>query len=203
LWLCIFHKAYLKIGLCFSRYITIGITFFSSVATSPWPHPFSTGSDGFETGVNHRLNLGRNYTFWPVCSQGSLKNVMGVHYSYALCSFILILPGAYRVTDMHCCRYCECFAAGVYCVGSCACRDCFNKPEYEETVINTRHQIESRNPLAFAPKIVQTAESSPGPGVCKILRMFRFLICVCVCVCVYTHAYISCHVEDSAWFLWS
>ncbi|KAG0609999.1 hypothetical protein M758_7G031100 [Ceratodon purpureus] len=60
--------------------------------------------------------------------------------------------------------YCECFAAGVYCVGSCACRDCFNKPEYEETVINTRHQIESRNPLAFAPKIVQTAESSPVPG---------------------------------------
>lgn len=40
--------------------------------------------------------------------------------------------------------YCECFALGVYCVGSCACRDCFNKPEYIETVINTRQQIESR-----------------------------------------------------------
>uniref|UniRef100_A0A7I4EMG6 CRC domain-containing protein n=1 Tax=Physcomitrium patens TaxID=3218 RepID=A0A7I4EMG6_PHYPA len=60
--------------------------------------------------------------------------------------------------------YCECFAAGLYCVGSCACRDCFNKPEYIETVINTRQQIESRNPLAFAPKIVQGAESSPVPG---------------------------------------
>ncbi|KAG0566023.1 hypothetical protein KC19_7G032300 [Ceratodon purpureus] len=60
--------------------------------------------------------------------------------------------------------YCECFAAGVYCVGSCACRECFNKPEYEETVNNTRSQIESRDPLAFAPKIVQAVESTPTPG---------------------------------------
>lgn len=60
--------------------------------------------------------------------------------------------------------YCECFAAGVYCVGTCACHDCFNKPEYDETVQNTRLQILSRNPLAFAPKIVQAAESSPLPG---------------------------------------
>ncbi|CAK9233119.1 unnamed protein product [Sphagnum jensenii] len=60
--------------------------------------------------------------------------------------------------------YCECFAAGIYCVGSCACRECLNKPEFEETVLNTRQQIESRNPLAFAPKIVQAAETSPTPG---------------------------------------
>lgn len=69
------------------------------------------------------------------------------------------------VTYLLFCRYCECFAAGVYCVGTCACHDCFNKPEYEETVQNTRLQILSRNPLAFAPKIVQAAESSPIPGV--------------------------------------
>ncbi|XP_024400757.1 uncharacterized protein [Physcomitrium patens] len=60
--------------------------------------------------------------------------------------------------------YCECFAAREFCVGSCACRNCFNKPEYEATVLNTRQQIESRNPLAFAPKIVQAPESSPIPG---------------------------------------
>ncbi|KAJ7951864.1 TESMIN/TSO1-like CXC 2 [Quillaja saponaria] len=48
--------------------------------------------------------------------------------------------------------YCECFAAGIYCVDSCACENCFNKPEYEDTVLDTRQQIESRNPLAFAPK---------------------------------------------------
>ncbi|KAJ7528701.1 hypothetical protein O6H91_15G014900 [Diphasiastrum complanatum] len=60
--------------------------------------------------------------------------------------------------------YCECFAAGVYCVDSCTCHECFNKPEYEETVLGTRHQIESRNPLAFAPKILRAAESSPADG---------------------------------------
>ncbi|KAL3696725.1 hypothetical protein R1sor_010801 [Riccia sorocarpa] len=60
--------------------------------------------------------------------------------------------------------YCECFAAGTYCVGSCTCQDCFNKPEHEETVLATRQQIESRNPLAFAPKIIHAADSSPKRG---------------------------------------
>ncbi|KAH7445164.1 hypothetical protein KP509_02G109700 [Ceratopteris richardii] len=60
--------------------------------------------------------------------------------------------------------YCDCFAAGVYCVDSCACQGCFNKPEFEETVLDTRQQIESRNPLAFAPKIIRAAESSPTKG---------------------------------------
>lgn len=45
---------------------------------------------------------------------------------------------------------------------SCSCHDCFNKPESEEMVMETRQQIESRNPLAFAPKIIQAAESSPN-----------------------------------------
>ncbi|KAG6551948.1 hypothetical protein Mapa_006565 [Marchantia paleacea] len=60
--------------------------------------------------------------------------------------------------------YCECFAAGTYCVGSCTCHDCFNKPEHEDTVLATRQQIESRNPLAFAPKIIHAADSSPKRG---------------------------------------
>ncbi|KAJ4956967.1 hypothetical protein NE237_013750 [Protea cynaroides] len=61
--------------------------------------------------------------------------------------------------------YCECFAAGVYCADPCACQECFNKPEYEDTVVETRQQIESRNPLAFAPKIVQrVSESSANSG---------------------------------------
>ncbi|KAJ4969456.1 hypothetical protein NE237_016157 [Protea cynaroides] len=58
--------------------------------------------------------------------------------------------------------YCECFAAGVYCAEPCACQECFNKPEYEYTVLGTRQQIESRNPLAFAPKIVQRVSESPA-----------------------------------------
>ncbi|XP_073300699.1 protein tesmin/TSO1-like CXC 2 isoform X1 [Primulina huaijiensis] len=55
--------------------------------------------------------------------------------------------------------YCECFAAGVYCVEPCACIDCFNKPVHEGTVLATRKQIESRNPLAFAPKVIRGSDS--------------------------------------------
>ncbi|XP_031383265.1 protein tesmin/TSO1-like CXC 2 [Punica granatum] len=55
--------------------------------------------------------------------------------------------------------YCECFAAGVYCIEPCACQDCFNKPIHEDTVLATRKQIESRNPLAFAPKVIRGSDS--------------------------------------------
>ncbi|GAV57585.1 CXC domain-containing protein [Cephalotus follicularis] len=57
--------------------------------------------------------------------------------------------------------YCECFAAGVYCIEPCACQDCFNKPIHEDTVLATRKQIESRNPLAFAPKVMRSCDSVP------------------------------------------
>ncbi|GKV19646.1 hypothetical protein SLEP1_g29875 [Rubroshorea leprosula] len=55
--------------------------------------------------------------------------------------------------------YCECFAAGVYCIEPCSCQDCFNKPIHEDTVLATRKQIESRNPLAFAPKVIRSSDS--------------------------------------------
>ncbi|CAH8375589.1 unnamed protein product [Eruca vesicaria subsp. sativa] len=54
--------------------------------------------------------------------------------------------------------YCECFAAGVYCIEPCSCVDCFNKPIHEDTVLATRKQIESRNPLAFAPKVIRNSD---------------------------------------------
>ncbi|KAL3500356.1 hypothetical protein ACH5RR_039449 [Cinchona calisaya] len=57
--------------------------------------------------------------------------------------------------------YCDCFAAGIYCAEPCACQGCFNRPEYEDTVLETRQQIESRNPLAFAPKIIQHLTEPP------------------------------------------
>lgn len=60
--------------------------------------------------------------------------------------------------------YCECFAAGVYCVEPCSCQGCFNKPVHEETVLATRKQIESRNPLAFAPKVIRIAEHDREVG---------------------------------------
>ncbi|MBA0816226.1 hypothetical protein Gohar_000915 [Gossypium harknessii] len=52
--------------------------------------------------------------------------------------------------------YCDCFAAGLYCIEPCSCLDCFNKPIHENVVLETRRQIESRNPLAFAPKVIRT-----------------------------------------------
>ncbi|KAK1395261.1 CRC domain-containing protein [Heracleum sosnowskyi] len=55
--------------------------------------------------------------------------------------------------------YCECFAAGVYCIEPCACHGCFNKPIHEDVVLAARTQIESRNPLAFAPKVIRSSES--------------------------------------------
>ncbi|CAH9104143.1 unnamed protein product [Cuscuta europaea] len=60
--------------------------------------------------------------------------------------------------------YCDCFAAGVYCVEPCSCQGCFNKPIHENTVLATRKQIESRNPLAFAPKVIRTNDSMPDSG---------------------------------------
>lgn len=60
--------------------------------------------------------------------------------------------------------YCECFAAGVYCIEPCSCQDCFNKPIHEDTVLATRKQIESRNPLAFAPKVIRSSDSLPELG---------------------------------------
>ncbi|KAH7279498.1 hypothetical protein KP509_37G022000 [Ceratopteris richardii] len=60
--------------------------------------------------------------------------------------------------------YCECFAAGLFCSDSCSCHDCYNKPDFEETILETRQQIESRNPLAFAPRVVQGVSQSPING---------------------------------------
>ncbi|XP_051184571.1 protein tesmin/TSO1-like CXC 2 [Lolium perenne] len=56
--------------------------------------------------------------------------------------------------------YCECFHAGVFCSEPCSCQGCLNKPGNMEIVLSTREQIESRNPLAFAPKVIRTSE--PG-----------------------------------------
>ncbi|GER45135.1 tesmin/TSO1-like CXC domain-containing protein [Striga asiatica] len=57
--------------------------------------------------------------------------------------------------------YCDCFAAGIYCAEPCACQDCFNTPKYEGMVIETRQKIESRDPLAFAPRVVQREPVQP------------------------------------------
>ncbi|KZV14429.1 hypothetical protein F511_43244 [Dorcoceras hygrometricum] len=58
--------------------------------------------------------------------------------------------------------YCDCFAAGIYCAEPCACQACLNRPEHVDTVLETRQQIETRNPLAFAPKVVQHVTEPPA-----------------------------------------
>lgn len=50
--------------------------------------------------------------------------------------------------------YCDCFAAGLFCNEACACQGCSNNSEHEEMVSSTKQLIETRNPLAFAPKVV-------------------------------------------------
>ncbi|KAH9688065.1 hypothetical protein KPL70_015000 [Citrus sinensis] len=60
--------------------------------------------------------------------------------------------------------YCECFAAGLYCIEPCLCLDCFNKPIHEDKVLETRRQIELRNPLAFAPKVIRSIDSTVELG---------------------------------------
>lgn len=57
--------------------------------------------------------------------------------------------------------YCDCFAAGLYCADSCSCQGCFNRPEFKDTVVEARQLVESRNPLAFAPRIMQHVTNSP------------------------------------------
>ena len=50
--------------------------------------------------------------------------------------------------------YCECFAAGAYCK-DCSCLTCQNTVDNAPLVEKTRHQIELRNPHAFASKIYE------------------------------------------------
>ncbi|KAH9754119.1 CRC domain-containing protein TSO1 [Citrus sinensis] len=67
--------------------------------------------------------------------------------------------------------YCECFAAGLYCIEPCSCLDCFNKPIHEDKVLETRRQIELRNPLAFAPKVIRSTDSTVELGELKKVSM--------------------------------
>lgn len=57
--------------------------------------------------------------------------------------------------------YCDCFGAGIFCGDGCACEGCGNRVEFQDKVVETKQQIESRNPQAFAPKIVPCAADVP------------------------------------------
>lgn len=72
-------------------------------------------------------------------------------------------------------RYCDCFAAGIYCAEPCACQECYNRPEYEDTVIETRQKIESRDPFAFAPRVVQHVIEQPTVS-CEVFFLSEIVI---------------------------
>ncbi|CAN6807363.1 hypothetical protein HID58_051822 [Brassica napus] len=57
---------------------------------------------------------------------------------------------------------CECFAAGVYCSTEppCSCLYCHNIPIHNDTIWASRENIESRDPLAFTPKIIGRSSDS-------------------------------------------
>lgn len=40
------------------------------------------------------------------------------------------------ITLYYVCSYGKCFAAQSYCLDSCGCKDCSNKPEYNDSVLN-------------------------------------------------------------------
>ncbi|XP_072952338.1 uncharacterized protein [Typha angustifolia] len=60
--------------------------------------------------------------------------------------------------------YCVCFAAGIFCSEPCACRLCFNKPIYGETVQSTRKEIWLRKQVALPLKVVCTPEAGQEVG---------------------------------------
>ncbi|KAF3775035.1 CRC domain-containing protein [Nymphaea thermarum] len=70
----------------------------------------------------------------------------------------------FSLNDFYFILYCDCFAAGVYCIDSCTCKECLNKPECKDMVISARQQIESRNPIAFAPRVVHWVVETTGNG---------------------------------------
>ncbi|KAI9122888.1 hypothetical protein K1719_005777 [Acacia pycnantha] len=45
-------------------------------------------------------------------------------------------------------RYCKCFASGEYCMGSCSCQNCYNRPTHEDKVIAARKVDPSKTPAS-------------------------------------------------------
>ncbi|KAE8684179.1 Tesmin/TSO1-like CXC domain-containing protein, putative isoform 2 [Hibiscus syriacus] len=57
--------------------------------------------------------------------------------------------------------YCDCFAAGLYCIEPCSCLDCFNKPIHENVVLETRKQIEYAIHKHLLPKTANNHLADP------------------------------------------
>ncbi|GFP93185.1 protein tesmin/tso1-like cxc 2 [Phtheirospermum japonicum] len=105
-------------------------------------------------------------------------------------------------------RYCDCFAAGMYCAKLCSCQGCFNTPEYEDTVDDKRQEIESRNVPKIKPHIISPPEDG-GLGLYKSspkidrdgckrchCKKNRCLNLYCVCFAAETYCEKSCACKE-------
>ncbi|KAK6914984.1 CRC domain [Dillenia turbinata] len=55
------------------------------------------------------------------------------------------------------------YSQGNYCSDDCSCTNCFNKPDYEDTVLDSKQQIVQRNPLAFVPRhLIYNPDAAPN-----------------------------------------
>ena len=69
-----------------------------------------------------------------------------------------------RCVKSHCLKlYCECFANGIFC-SACSCTACLNTQSNAALVAETRAKIESRNPMAFAPRVIVAADGTVTPA---------------------------------------
>ena len=81
--------------------------------------------------------------------------------------FFLLLPSLIVLSI----RYCECFAAGIYCDG-CNCLNCHNNVDNEVARQSAIGAILERNPNAFRPKVTSSPrESREG----RVRNLFVFL----------------------------
>lgn len=64
-------------------------------------------------------------------------------------------------------RYCECFAAGIFCDG-CNCVNCHNNVEHEAARKEAVETTLERNPHAFRPKIASSPHASQDARVSNL-----------------------------------
>ncbi|MBA0712351.1 hypothetical protein Golax_011458 [Gossypium laxum] len=90
--------------------------------------------------------------------------------------------------------YCECFAAGIYCEDCCACENCLNKPDYEDIVLDIRHQIELQIMRQGDENLMNTPSARHKRG-CKCKRS-KCLKKYCECYRAKVGCSDGCHCED-------
>ena len=83
--------------------------------------------------------------------------------------------------------YCDCFAAGLPCLDSCKCQNCENTSANAPKVQDARKKIESRNPLAFAPKVTNEGTGFPANTMVIPQKDFSFKLYVVSLLLLYSN----------------